>query len=137
MKHINRYLNNKIENSKYLTSAFPPEPVLGDILMFLENKNFKYIESEDKTMTQLCKAIEDANCPVYTYSELAEHSWWIRIFKGGKITVDNPMFTLEQHNRNAGNTTTFCCLETYEKLVKKYKTYEQFTDIINEYFKWE
>ena len=137
MKRINKYLSNKIENNKYLTSGFPPEPVFEDIIMFLENKNFMYIESEDKTMAQLCKALEDANCPVYTYSELAEHSWCLRIFIGGKITVDNPMFTLEQHNTGTGKTTTFCCLETYEKLTKKYKTYAEFRDIINDYFNWE
>jgi hypothetical protein len=137
MKHINKYLSSKIKNSKYLTSAFPPVPVIGDILMFLENKKFKYIESEDKTVTQLFKAIENANCPVYTYSEYNEHSWWIRIFIGGKITDDNPMFTLEQHNIHGGNIATLYSLETYTKLVKKYKTYEEFRDRINEYFKWE
>lgn len=133
MKHINRYLNNKIENSKYLTSAFPPEPVFEDIIMFLENKNFMYIEEEDKTMTQLCKALEDANCPVYTYSEHAEHSWWIRIFIGGKITDSNPMFVLQ----HTGNTVTLYGLETCKEIIKKFKTYEEFRDRINEYFNWE
>lgn len=137
MKHINKYLSSKIENIKYLTNAFPPEPVIGDILMFLENKRFKYIKSEDKTVTQLFKAIEDANCPVYTYSEYTKNSWWIRIFIGGKITDGNPMFTLQQDNINTEYTVMLYALETYSKIIKKFKTYEEFRDRINEYFKWE
>lgn len=132
MKSINEYLLSKRRKTY---NGFPKTPAKEDIVDFLNEDGFH--EGKDvnvNSFDEIYKFLQTTDGKSYILNEKAD--FWIRIFKGGSISKENPIYTLQL---SYGDLS--CYIEDdpnpYSYQIQRLPSYEDFVEKINKHFGWE
>ena len=155
MRNINEYLIGKGNRIRQYY-GFPENPVLDEIVSFLESKGFEQIvydaNSAYSAFDQLRETVFYSDTPLYMlpYSledckRLIKRTYlWIRFSNNGKTDDSHPQIFLKlPWNGDIKNVTgdgIIAYVESaYSKEIKKYRfnEYGDLVDYVNKTFEWE
>lgn len=141
---LREYLSSKKINSKALHAKFPNEfdENLDNVVDFLETHGFDEIQKTIDGSFYLRNAIELFDS-ISTKSYLrykVKTGTRLAFSNGGTISKENPLFTVYMPNSESQNIEmydeNFGTDEDGTYLTKRHKTSKEFSNVINEYFKW-
>lgn len=141
MKSITEYLSIK---PKHIIKSFPKEKDINIIVDFLDKNGFerapKEVSSDHAGMDDIFNYFMD-NTASYILCEYMTNSFWIRIFKGGKITSKNPIFAMQIERGIKKDSYDEIEHELYGYETTTNDSYmwehEHFLDEINKHFEWK
>ncbi len=143
IKQIYEYILNK--DSKIIKKfiGFPRKPIEEDIILFLEDKNFKRIEGIEDKIFGFDANIEKSKGLSYAFINRNNKIYnVIYFYEGGKITEYNPLFKIIVYKKEKDIDETYISGEIYfskeiqNKNRYNHDEYDKFIKEINKYFRW-
>lgn len=143
MKQLYEYLKvSDIKKNVNIVEGFPKEYDKDIICSFLDNEGFfkapsKLVNKQELTMKEIFDYFDIPN-KAYMVKDVADGSFWFRIFKGGAITNKNPIYVMQIKINKGKNSPEY---ELYGIETKKDDNFdwerEYFIEEINKHFGWE
>lgn len=133
MRLLAEYLSTK---PKHIIKSFPIGKDVETIKEFLKNNELKECTDYSVISSTDIKAIFnyfDGNEASYMCNEYGKDHYYFRIFNGGKISKNNPIFLMYVHN-------TFEMYGIQDKIRDYYNfnwSRERFLDELNKRFEWK
>ena len=154
MKTITEYLSAKPTNLDYIGDKFPKKPNYDEIINYALRHGFKIAEYNHKgylaDVLNFCvNKAEHSNTGIILTTdekfldESDRENTWIRLFKCGTISKDNPILLLRICKNDENHLPTYKDLgigtiETEElENRQKIDTFEEFRENIYKYMGWE
>lgn len=127
------YLSTKIKNK---ISYFPKEIKSKEkVICFLEMNGFSECIVDINDINKITNGFESTNDKQYICADV-RNGYWLRFFKGGKITEKNPVFTIQYIEPGYSGHGEYYYIETKKVSGITKMSRADFMELLAEHFEW-